>query len=436
MAKIDTRPYEMALLRGVFHKEQARELARSVSPRLFGDENAKAMFTAFQRLHFSKTPVTRDSIILELAAIGDVDEQNIGVLVDEVSSLPEPVAITKLIEGLGTMRARVLMEELREYLETPEARRNGMIGAVSKINEFTASLHSVSAQKPETLMATMLRVMERTEPAKVWVPGLGRLDNWWKIRKGSYTVIGADSGSGKTALAVNIALNLVAQGATVGFISIEMTKDELAFRAGAIMAGVDSSRLEDNTITPAERQHVLHTIQSHPEIFNRIIIIDDATIAVENLHAKYNELITVYGCEIIMIDYIQRIGMMGKNNGKTDITTAASETITAITKSTGVATIALSVLNEEASAFGSNNSSGGKRRKGLSNLKNARQIGHDASMVVILTMMEGSQPDDVQKYIVVESVKSRKGQWFCKPLLFDGPTQRFSDDGKNVELTN
>jgi len=431
----ETKPYELAVLRGAFSPEVAREVAKKATSKLFSDPDTLSMFRAFQRLHFGRTPVTKDSITLEMQTAADIPDENILAIVDVVLDMPEPANVDRLIDGLGVLRGRHMLHELTEYLGTQEALANGMSGAVSKINEFTAGMHMVSTKRPESLSETMARMLTRTEPSKVWLPGFGRLDNYWKIRKGSYGVIGADSGTGKTAMLIQMALNIARQDTNVGIISIEMTKDEVCFRAAAMDAGVDSERIEDNTITPQERAQIEYTLQVNKHVYDRIVIMDDATVVSEELHGKYNEFITRHNCEVILIDYIQRVGYKGRSNGKVDVVSAASEAITSITKATGVATIALSVLNESSSAFDSAKNTGGKRRKGLSNLKEARQIGHDAHWVVILTAMDGSDPDADSKYIIVESVKNRKGKWFMKPLLFHGPTQRFSDDGTDVERT-
>ena len=428
----ETRPYELALLRGIFSPEAAREIIKSGNKNLFHDEAALAIFRGFQKLHFDRVPITPQNIKLEVLAAGAAEEAVIDASLAEIMDLPESSYTKKLIEGLAALQGRRKLFELRESLDDPAILKGGPNAAVEKINEFTASYHTIATKAPSTLRETMARILERTEPAKVFVPGLGRLDNYWKIRKPSYTVIGADSGGGKTALLITIMKNIAKQGAHVGIISLEMTEDELTFRAAAQDAGIDSSRIEDNLITDGERAHVYSVLAANSELYERIHIMDPSYVTAEQLPGLYNELITKYGCEVIGLDYIQRVGMSGKNNGKVDIVTNTSETITAITKSTGVATIALSVLNEDSSSF--NGAGQGKqKRKGMNNLKNARQIGHDASSVVILTMMDGTQPEDESKYIVAESVKNRKGGWFCKPLLFHGPTQRFEDDGAEVQ---
>jgi len=423
----DTRPYEMALLRGAFSPDKARELARKANGKLFGSEDTLEVFRCFQKLHFDRLPVDRDSIILELQSRANVDDEAGAALVDEVLALPEPSNVAHLADGLGKLRMRAMLSELTEYLETPEAIKNGMGGAIAKINEFTAGAHMVSTKRPSTLSEVMDRILERTEPSKVWVPGLGRLDDVWKIRKGSFGLIGADSGGFKTALMCNIALSVARQNTHVGIISIEMTEDELTFRMAAIEAGVNAARVEDNILSPQEREHVLATIAKNRAVYDRIHVLDPAVVAAEELHGYFNELIARYGCEIVFVDYLQRVTTKSKVSGKTEAVALTSETLTAITKATGVATIGLSTLNETQTAFGER-----RKRKGLSNFKHSGQLGHDAAWAVILTPAEGQSSEAPDKQIVIECVKSRKGQLFAIPVTANGPTQRMWDSGGRV----
>ena len=423
----DTRPYEMALLRGIFSPDKARELARRANGKLFGGEDTLEVFRCFQKLHFDRMPVTRENILLSLQSRANIGDEEGQVLVDEILAIPEPDSVTHLADGLGKLRMRTMLSELTEYLETPEAIKGGMAGAVAKINEFTAGAHMVSSKSPSTLTEVMDRVMGRKEQPKVWVPGLGRLDDVWKIRKGSFGLIGADSGGGKTGLMCNMALSIARQDTHVGILSIEMTEDELTFRMAAIEAGVDSSRVEDNMLTQQEYNHIRATIDKNRHVYDRIHVLDPATVTTDELHGYFNELITRYGCEVIMLDYVQRVGTKVKTSGKTEAVALTSETLTAITKATGVATIALSTLNETQTAFGER-----KKRKGLSNFKHSGQLGHDAAWAVILTPAEGQDFTAPQKQIIVECVKSRKGQLFAIPVTFDGPTQRMWDSGGRV----
>ncbi|HNR55387.1 MAG TPA: DnaB-like helicase C-terminal domain-containing protein, partial [Flavobacteriales bacterium] len=304
----DTRPYELALLRGIFDPQAARDTVQAGNTKLFSDEVARSMYSAFLKLHFDRVPVTEDAIRLEMATSSDVPDEAVSATLLEVMDLPVPSHPKRLIDGLASLRKRALLHELREYLDTPEAIKGSMAGAIAKINEFTHTAHTLSsAGKVETLWDTMQRIMEREGPSRVWEVGLGDyLNRHWVIRKPSYTVIAADSGSGKTAMLIQIAKHIASQGTNVGIISLEMTKEELTFRAAAQDAGIDSSRIEDNLITDEERAVIFSVMHQRRAIYERFFIMDDSTMTVEQLPAKYNEFVAKHQCEVILLDYLQR----------------------------------------------------------------------------------------------------------------------------------
>jgi replicative DNA helicase len=421
--KIDTRSYELAALKAIFNKEDARSLISLATIHHFSCDDLREVFRSFQRLHFQGAAISTDLIVMDLVAGATMSMQQSKDVVASIEAMPAPENLTYLVQGIGKIQAQNKLGDLVEFLQTPDAVRNGLAGALTKINDFVISQHSTSSRKTESLTDALARALGRTEPAKVWAPGLGKLDDYWKIRKGSYTVIGGDSGSGKTALLVNMMLSIARQDTHVGVISIEMTTDELTYRAAAVEAGVDHSRIEDGVYNESERAAINNSLKKNADLYSRIHVIDPAFLGADELHGIFNELAIKHGCEVIFIDYIQRIRSREKTvKSKMDEVSSASETITAVTKATGVATIALSVLARDQ----------GATRKGLDHLKHSGQIGHDAHTVVIITPQ---QTDDIyapEKTLICEAVKNRKGRFFCEPLTLHGPTQRISHAGFNA----
>jgi replicative DNA helicase len=426
--KIEARPYELAALKAMFNKEQARTLISLASAHHFTSPDLQEVFRSFQRMHFAGAVITPEILAMDLVAGATMSQQEAKDAIASIDAMPCPDNLPYLVQGLGKIQSQNRLGSLVDYLQTSEALKNGMSGAMTKINDFVLGHHSTSTRKTESLGEALSRALQRTEPDKVWTPGLGRLDEFWKIRKGSYTVIGGDSGSGKTALLVNMMLSIARQDTHVGVISIEMTTDELTYRAAAVEAGVDHSRIEDGVYSDSERAAIRNTLKKHADLYSRIHVIDPAFVGAEELHGIYNELVTKYGCEVVFIDYIQRIRSKDKTvKSKMDEVSSASETITAITKATGVATIALSVLARDQ----------GNSRKGLDHLKHSGQIGHDAHTVVIITPQQTDDIYSPEKTIICEAVKNRKGRFFCEPLTLHGPTQRISHAGfKAVRSSN
>jgi len=84
--------------------------------------------------------------------------------------------------------------------------------------------------------------------------GLYEMD---RILNGGYTggqlvIIAARPGQGKTALLVTETLNMMRDGRSVLFFSLEMTARELAQRLIAQIAGIDVGRLQAGKLTPDE----------------------------------------------------------------------------------------------------------------------------------------------------------------------------------------
>lgn len=416
MKRPETRPIEIAALRGVFSGNTARELASKATVRHFSHDDTALLFRIFLKKHYSREvldPVTAATLV---ASEGGMDIQDAEAFIGSIMDHPEPVAIGSLVEGLGIMQGRKRLADLWEYLDKPDALKDGMSGAIRKVNEFILGAHQTTGRNIESLTDTLSRAAKRDEQPKVYTPGIGgELDLKWKFRLGSYWVIGGDSGSGKTALVCNLIPNLARQGARVGVISIEMTRDELTYRMAAIEAGVDHERIEDNLMGDVEREAIEYVLAKNRDVYNRVFISDPSGVSADELPGYYNDFVSKFGCDVVVIDYLQRISADSKTGSKEERVSVVSETITALTKSTGVLTIALSVLSRVAA--------GGGKRKGLDNLKHSGQIGHDAHGVVIITPEEGEGYSET-KHATLEAVKNRKGRFFADVIELHGPTQR------------
>jgi replicative DNA helicase len=419
LQRTDTRPYELVVLSGIFDEENAKIISSAATVTHFIVPEHVAVHRAFGALYRAGQKVTPDSLVMELESNGSLAREEAKNVVDTLLSATPPRSIKHSIRALGKVQKRQAFYEMVEYLRTPDALRDDLSGAMAHIHSFMAVANVTSGRKIATLTEILKSALERTEPEKTWAPSLlGDLWKYWKIRKGSYTAIAADSGHGKTAAMVCIALGIIRQQDThVGVISIEMTGKELGYRAAAIEAGVDASRFEDGILTEAEERMIQAELIKNAHIYDRLHVLDPAACAAEDLPGMYNELVKEHECEVILIDYVQRITTRDKAS-KYDAVSKASATITELTKSLDVATIALSLLARDRD----------NSKKGLHHLKESGQIGADAATVIIMTMLDDD--DDYmspEKQIEFRCVKARKGQKFKHMLTLHGPTQRFSE---------
>src|SRR5690606_1171546 len=202
-------------------------------------------------------------------------------------------------------------------------------------------------------------------------------DDKLRIRPGSITYIGADSGTGKSSLMVNMAINIARKGHHVAIASIEMTNEELAVRAGGILGGVDTERLEDSLLSPTEMEHMQFVVEQNKEIMKRVHLIDPATLDVDAVPSLVNEAVIRFGVVAFFLAEVPKCQAKGPTIiTKTDRVAYISEVLTATAKSTQVPIIALAQLSRDASV-----SAGSGKKKGMHNLRDTSQLENDAHLV-------------------------------------------------------
>lgn len=124
---------------------------------------------------------------------------------------------------------------------------------------------------------------------------------------GSAVLLGATSGGGKTATALQMAINMAKWGARVGFISLEMSAEEMEARLAANISQTSLLKLLDpqNRLDKSERSGIIKKARAfHNELVSRNSILTFYTpeedISIEEL------MFTVkpYNYDVIFVDYI------------------------------------------------------------------------------------------------------------------------------------
>lgn len=162
---------------------------------------------------------------------------------------------------------------------------------------------------------------EAAEKYKGISTGFASLDRILTGLQGSDLVIlAARPSMGKTALALNIALNVAKKGQSIGIISLEMSKEQLVERLFVSMLGVDSWKMKTGQLT---QDDFMRMGQVMDQLNNCQIFIDDsAGAAVAELRAKARRLQMEHGLDMLIVDYLQ---LMSLGKGGTSITNRVQE---------------------------------------------------------------------------------------------------------------
>ncbi len=136
---------------------------------------------------------------------------------------------------------------------------------------------------------------------------LDQITNGWQ--KGDFIILAARPSMGKTAFALNLAVNAAERQKGVAFFSLEMPKEQLVQRILSSISGIESSSLRNAQGLTTEKWSRITA--SGEQIKNMNIIIDDTPgITVLQLQSKLRKMKRDFGVEICFIDYLQLISSM------------------------------------------------------------------------------------------------------------------------------
>ncbi|MEK7298900.1 MAG: replicative DNA helicase [Candidatus Margulisiibacteriota bacterium] len=167
------------------------------------------------------------------------------------------------------------------------------------------------------------------------------------FQKSDLLILAARPAMGKTALALNFAVNAAVQHQIpVAFFSLEMPKDQLALRLLCYQAKIDSSRLRTAQLHETEYRDITKAMGTLSEA--PIYIDDAAGLSPLELRAKIRRLQLETDVRLVIIDYLQLMRSSKKRieNRFQEVSDIVRE-IKAFAKEAAVPVIALSQLSRE-----------------------------------------------------------------------------------------
>lgn len=196
------------------------------------------------------------------------------------------------------------------------------------------------------------------------------------FQKSDLIVIGGRPSMGKTALSLNIAQHIgVNLNEPVAIFSLEMSKEQLAFRMLCSEARVDSNSIRKGFIKKDD-WHSLTSAAS--KLAGAPIYIDDSPgMTVLEMRAKARRLKAEHGLSLVIVDYLQLMRGRGNAERREQEISEISRSLKALAKELRVPVIALSQLNR-----GVENRT--DKKPNLSDLRESGAIEQDADVIIFL----------------------------------------------------
>lgn len=242
------------------------------------------------------------------------------------------------------------------------------------------------------------------------------------FQKSDLVIIGGRPSMGKTAFSLNIAQHVgVDLQEPVAIFSLEMSKEQLAFRMLCSEAMVDSNKIRKGHINKRDDWHKLTSAAS--KLAEAPIFIDDsAGMSVLEMRAKARRLKAEHGLSMIIVDYLQLMRGRGNAERREQEISEISRSLKGLAKELHLPVVALSQLNRGVE-------SRTDKKPNLADLRESGAIEQDADVIIFLYRDEVYHKDRNDKKGKAEIIvaKQRNGPTGEIPLTFLSQCTRFVD---------
>ncbi|MBQ4642397.1 MAG: replicative DNA helicase [Oscillospiraceae bacterium] len=240
------------------------------------------------------------------------------------------------------------------------------------------------------------------------------------LNKSDLLLVAARPAMGKSAFALNLALNVAKKyNKTVAIFNLEMSREQLAMRLLAIESFVDGQKMATGKLTEEEWSKLCMASASLSQTDIRID--DNPTITVAEMNAKCRRLDNL---GMVVIDYLQLMNGSGYGKGgdsRVNVVSEISRSLKIMAKELNVPVICLSQLSRGPE-------SRTDKRPMLSDLRESGAIEQDADEVLFLYRDEYYNENTEEKGVAECIVsKNRHGEVGTVKLQWIPQYQTFAD---------
>ena len=233
-------------------------------------------------------------------------------------------------------------------------------------------------------------------------------------------IVAARPSMGKTSFVLNVAQHVGTKtGGTVGFFSLEMSKEQLFMRMLTAEAEVDSHRFRGGFLSERDYGRLSTALGRLAEA--RVFIDDAAGIGVLEMRAKARRLKAEHGLDLLVIDYLQLMQGRGRFENRTQELATISRALKGLAKELNIPVVALSQLSRAPE-------SRSDRRPQLSDLRESGALEQDADVVMFIFREEQYDPTPENENLADIIIgKQRNGPTGTVKLAFLKQYTRFAN---------
>lgn len=308
--------------------------------------------------------------------------------------------------------------DVKELLEDAERR---ILSVSSKMNQTGFEIMSSILQKAFERIQHIHNHPEDMEGVTTGLVDLNKITNG--LHKADLILLAARPSMGKTALALNIAVNAARAKNKVVIFSLEMSKVQLGNRLLSTASGVNSFYLNTGNLTDDDMNKLINALQELE--YMKLFIDDTPGITLLEMRSRARRIKHEYGLDLIVIDYLQLMqggtSRLAEQNRQQEIS-EISRNLKALARELDVPILALSQLSRSVEMRA-------EKKPQLSDLRESGSLEQDADIVMFLYRDEYYNRDEAENENIAELIiaKNRNGPTTSIRLQFQKDIMRFGD---------
>ena len=297
---------------GVFVARYGRgmyeQVAEIITPDVFTDTFCANVWKAIVTLEEKREEVNFMSIFTTLRGEGvDIDISTL--MYDAHNAVSIRVDDALYLRDLADRRKMYLtLANVMKQLPALDVPVESHISTLKEIGEAIAGSNAGDVTL-STMMFELLQSCEQRmngEETVGWRSGFDIIDEIGALQPSDLNIIAGESSQGKTAFALNVALNAVKNGVPVVIYSLEMGSQQLAAR----LACIESEALPSTTI-----QYMVLTNDQYGQLYSSAMKLVNypmyfnfrSNYELSVLEQSVRRMVLIYGVKVVVIDYLQLI---------------------------------------------------------------------------------------------------------------------------------
>jgi replicative DNA helicase len=416
----------------LIHNEAFNYAAEVISSRDFFRDAHRRIFEKMERLSERGDAIDLVTLKEELTRGGDLEEVGgAAYLVSLVDGVPRSTNVehyARIVKEKAALRGLILASQqisarAYEAEDDPNVILDEAEQAIFAIAEDRARVGFVSMREiVDESMPKIEQLFEQRRLVTGVSTGFTDLDQMTRgLQPGDLVIVAARPSMGKTSLVLNIAEHAsIKDGQTVGFFSLEMSREQLFIRLLTSVARIDAHRLMTGAVGSRDYEGLSHGVGVLSEA--RLFIDDSPGLGVLEMRAKSRRLAAEHGLGLIIVDYLQLMTGRGRFDNRTLELAAISRGLKGLAKELRIPVVALSQLSRAPETRSDH-------RPLLSDLRESGALEQDADVVLMLyraDMYPDAKPEEEGKAELIIA-KQRNGPTGTVHLAFLKQHTRFED---------